>query len=319
MSKTKKRPLLQSLPRVEDAWTFLYVHRAHIERDMNAVLIVDKGGRLPVPSAALSTLMLGPGSTITHAAVSLLAENSCSVVWTGEDGIRMYAAGLGATRQARNLLHQAEAWGDPETRQDVVLRMYRMRFNEALSPDLTLEQVRGKEGVRVREAYAQASKEFAIPWSGRRYDRGNWAAADPVNRALSAANACLYGVVHAAIVAAGFSPALGFVHTGKMLSFVYDIADLYKCDVTVPVAFQAVSIGTDQVARRVRTMCRAAFYRHKILRRVIPDIQHAVGLKRERVRVFVYGYDDEGVSGLWDPHEGVLEGGQNYSEEPPVQ
>jgi CRISPR-associated protein Cas1 len=197
-----------------------------------------------------------------------------------------------------------------------------MRFPEGLAEGLTIEQIRGHEGVRVREAYAEIARETGIGWSGRAYRRGDWGAADPVNRALSAANACLYGVCHAAIVATGFSPGLGFVHVGKQLSFVYDIADLYKVDVTVPAAFRAVHEGVDNVESRVRRTCRDLFHSSRLLERIVPDIQRVVGLVPERARLVVHRGEEapadveEGLGevpgALWNEDGSRTDGGQNF-------
>ncbi|MCZ2079099.1 MAG: type I-E CRISPR-associated endonuclease Cas1e [Bryobacterales bacterium] len=221
-------PDLHLLPKIRDSWSYLYVEHCRIDQEYRAIAIHDAGGKTPVPCAVLTLLMLGPGTTITHAAVRTLAENGCLVMWCGEEAVRFYAVGMGETRSSRRLIAQARQWADPASRLAVVVRMYRMRFNESVPDDLTLDQLRGREGIRVRQAYATASRETGIAWEGRSYRSTNWRSADPVNRALSCANSCLYGLCHAAIVSAGFSPTLGFIHTGKMLSFVYDIADLYK-------------------------------------------------------------------------------------------
>jgi CRISPR-associated protein Cas1 len=260
--------------------------------------------------------MLGPGTSITHAAVRVLAESGCLVVWTGEEGVRLYAQGLGDTRSSRHLLHQAQLWAGPATRLEVVTRMYRMRFSEPLEPGLTLQQIRGKEGIRVREAYAQASRDTGVPWEGRSYRRDRWTASDPINRALSAANSCLYGICHAAILSAGYSPALGFIHTGKMLSFVYDIADLYKADVSVPTAFSAVADGNHNLESRVRRACRDSFHAQRLLQRIVPDIQFALGLRVDRVEEPSHDFDiDQALpGGLWDPELGEVEGGTNQGD-----
>lgn len=308
-----KKLSLQALPRFEDGCTFLYTERSRVERDENGLVLANDTGLITVPSALVSALLLGPGSSLTHAAACLLAENGCSMVFVGEDGVRSYASGSGETRFSANIMRQAELWANRSTHQDVVVRMYRMRFSESLDPTLSIEQIRGKEGVRVREAYANASRKTGVPWSGRSYEREAWGRADPVNRALSAANACLYGLCHAAIVATGFSPALGFVHTGKALSFVYDVADLYKVDVTVPAAFAVAAEGSDDIERRVRIACRRAFYEKRLLARIVPDIQVALGMKPESARVWIHGVED-GVGGLWDPHTGEVPGGQNYGD-----
>jgi CRISPR-associated protein Cas1 len=156
--------------------------------------------------------------------------------------------------------------------------MYRFRFNESVPEVVSLESIRGMEGLRVRKAYADASCTYGVEWKGRKYDQGNWIAADPINRALSCANACLYGVCHAAILSAGYSPGLGFIHTGKMLSFVYDVADLYKTQLTIPTAFQVVAEAPQGIERAVRMRCRTAFYEFKVMERIIPDIAEVLGV-----------------------------------------
>lgn len=308
---------LHILPKVRDSWSYLYVEHCRVDQDDKAIAIWDATGKVPVPCAALMLLMLGPGTNITHAAIHTLAENGCLVVWTGEQGVRLYAQGLGETRSARNILRQARLCSDSVLRLEVVLRMYRMRFNEPLEPSLSIQEVRGKEGIRVRESYARASRDTGVPWSGRSYRRDGWNAADPVNRALSCANSCLYGVCHAAILSAGYSPALGFVHTGKMLSFVYDIADLYKTETTIPVAFQTVAGGVEDIEGRVRRSCRDMFHRERLLQRIVPDIESALAVSGN-VDLADEGFDADEArpGGLWDPEKGEVGGGVNRADEP---
>jgi CRISPR-associated protein Cas1 len=274
---------LHELPKLRDSLSYLYLEHCRIEQKHKAVEMWDEQGRTMIPAAALAVLMLGPGTAITHSAVKSLADNGCLLVWCGEDGMRCYAHGSGETRKAYHLLRQAELASDPEERQKVVVRMYRHRFGEELDAGLTLPQVRGYEGVRVREAYAAASERYGVPWSGRRYDRSSWGSADPVNRALSAANALLNGLCHAAIVSGGYSPAIGFIHTGKQLSFVYDIADLYKTETTIPLAFRAASEGTLQLEKRVRESCREAFREQQLLKRVLPDIDGLLDISEQEL------------------------------------
>ena len=270
---------LHDLPRLRDSLSYLYLEHGKIERNQNAVEFFDlASGRTLVPAAGLTTLMLGPGTSITHEAIKVLADNGCLVVWCGEQGVRFYAQGMGETRKAYHLLKQAEKVCDPVQRMKVIQRMYRFRFSDELPDDLTLPQIRGLEGVRVREAYAEASRTYGVKWEGRRYDRCNWNAGDPANRALSTANACLNGLCHAAIVSGGYSPALGFIHTGKQLSFVYDIADLYKVDLTVPLAFRLVAESTDKLESRVRHACRDAFHERKLLGRILGDIDRLLAI-----------------------------------------
>jgi len=309
---------LHILPKFRDCWSYLYVEHCVIEQQDKAIAIIDARGKVPVPCATLCLLMLGPGTKITHAAITALADNGCLVYWCGEEGVRFYAYGRGKTRNADNLLHQAKLWADPRLRLDVVMRLYRMRFDEPLDESLELPQIRGKEGVRVREAYARASRETGVEWKGRFYERGSWAAADPVNRALSAANSCLYGLCQAAILALGLSPALGFIHTGKMLSFVYDVADLYKTDVSIPVAFRTVLEGSEHLETRARRACRDAFKERQMLKKMVSDIQFALGLQSDKRadQCSLFDGDPALPGALWDPVEGRVQGGQNFGEEP---
>jgi len=306
---------LHVLPKFRDGWSYLYVEHCRIDQEAQAVAIHDAAGKAPVPCANLALLMLGPGVSITHAAISVLADHGCLVAWCGEEGVRFYAVGMGETRSASNLLHQARMWAEPGLRIQVVRRFYELRFSEELDPALTLRQIRGMEGVRVRDAYAKAARETGVPWSGRSYRRDEWSASDPVNRALSTANSCLYGICHAAIVSAGFSPALGFIHTGKMLSFVYDVADLYKTEVTIPAAFRAAADVTDGLERRVRLACRDEFVSTRLLGRIIPDIQMVLEFPPRRTAGDGERFDWEPAApgSLWDPEEGQVEGGRLYS------
>lgn len=305
---------LHSLPKVRDSLSSLYVEHCKVDQEAKAIAVHDAQGRIPVPCASLNLLMLGPGTSVTHAAMRVLAESGCLVLWTGEQGVRMYAQGMGETRSARRLLRQAWLCTDAARRLEVVKRMYRMRFREDVAPDLTLEQLRGIEGVRVREAYARASRETGVPWQGRAFKRDDWRGADPVNRALSTANSCLYGVCHAAIVAAGYSPGLGFIHTGKMLSFVYDIADLYKAETTIPLAFAAAASGTDKLESRVRYACRDAFHRERVLQRIVPDIDRALG-GDDDIEDGRFDVDEALPGGWWDPDAGEVRGGVNMAND----
>jgi CRISPR-associated protein Cas1 len=305
---------LHILPKVRDSWSYLYVERSNIEQDDKAIAVFDKEGKTQVPCAALSLLMLGPGTKITHAAIRTLAENGCMVAWTGEEAVRFYAVGMGETRSSANLLRQAAMHADPLLRLRVVRRMYEMRFSETLAPELTLKQIRGKEGVRVREAYAKWSRETGVKWEGRFYKQNDWRKAEPINRALSAANSCLYGIAHAAIVAAGYSPALGFIHTGKMLSFVYDVADLYKADISIPSAFRCTAAGESQLESRVRHICRDLIRERRMLDRIVDDLGKLFtveGLDKREAELF--DRYDARPGGLWDPEAGQVEGGVNYA------
>jgi CRISPR-associated protein Cas1 len=306
---------LHTLPKFRDGWGYLYVEHCRIEQEAKAVAVFDVEGKVPVPCAALAVLMLGPGTNITHAAVRALAENGCLVIWCGEGGVRFYGLGIGETRRADNFYHQARMWAEPTKHMMVVRRMYEMRFPAKLPPGLTLKQIRGMEGVRVRESYARASRETGVKWEGRSYRRDKWNAADTINRALSAANACLYGLCHAGILSAGFSPALGFIHTGLQTSFVFDVADLYKADTTVPAAFRAVAESEEDIERRIRLNCRDLFTETRLLERIIPDIEYALFYeKKKRPPKPDADVAAPPPGALWDP-AGEVEAGVDYGRE----
>lgn len=263
---------LHELPRFQDRWSYLYLERGLLDQEASGLVFHQVEADTPVPIDQLSLVMLGPGVSITHAAVKALAGNNCLLAWVGEQGVRLYAHSTGGTFSARRLLHQAKLVSDEASRLAVVYRMYQKRFPGAVLADKSIEQVRGMEGLRVRKAYEAIAAEHGVRWDGRNYDQDDWFTANAANRALSAANACLYGVCHAAIVSAGYSAALGFIHTGKMLSFVYDVADFYKTEITVPVSFRLAATVTKELERTVRMECRKAFHAARLMERILPDI-----------------------------------------------
>ena len=310
--KPRRTINLRSLPKLRDGLSYLFVERGRIERDDASIAWYGPDGAVSIPVAGLASLLLGPGVTITHAAIIVLADNGVTVAWVGEEGVRFYAGGVGETRSARNIERQARAWADPTTRAVVARRLYEFRFREPIDPELTLEQVRGLEGVRVRTAYGQAAKQHGIAWKGRRYRRDNWDEADPVNRALSAANACLYGTCHAAITSLGFSTALGFLHSGKALSFVYDIADLYKADLVVPIAFGAAAASPEDVERRVRHQLREAFRSERLLERAARDLHRLFDLTEVEDE---YVADAALPGAIWDADGVYVPGGTAYGRD----
>jgi len=263
---------LHILPRLSDRWSQLYLEHGRLDKEHDSLVLHDLEGSTPVPVDQLCLVFLGPGTTISHAAVKLLADNNCQVYWVGEEGVRLYAFGIGGTHSAHRLLRQARLYCDDQERLRVVRRMYQKRFPSPIPADAGIEQIRGMEGARVRDSYRKIAETHNVEWQGRAYDQKDWNHGDPLNRALSSANACLYGLCHAAILTAGYSAAIGFIHVGQMLSFVYDIADFYKTELSVPVAFETVAQSTSDVEGRVRRQCRDVFYNAKLLERILPDI-----------------------------------------------
>ena len=301
---------LQILPKLRDSLSFLYVEHAVIEQDAMSIVSIQGDARTPIPIASMTVLMLGPGTNVTHAAIKAIADCGCLVVWCGERAARFYASGYGETRSAENLLHQAKLCMDPALHLQVVYRMYTRRFPGIRTDGMTLQQIRGVEGIRVREAYRNASKASGVKWNKRDYKTENWDDADEINRALSYANTILYGICQAAITSLGYSTGLGFIHTGKLLSFVYDIADLYKATVTIPAAFDAIGQAPADLERSIRIECRKYLHSQKVLSRIPEDIAWIFGLDAE-------GGDQNALQAgdLWDGMGTTIRGGVNYANE----
>ena len=285
-----------------------------MHRDSNAITVTDARGVAHVPAAALSVLMIGPGVRVTHSAMSVLSESGATTVWVGENGVRYYAHGVPPSRSSRLLEAQAKAVSDPVLRASVARQMYLMRFQSENVENLSIQQLRGREGARVRKLYRRSSKRTGVPWDGREYDPDNFDNSSLVNQALSASNSALYGLIHAVIVALGCAPGLGFVHTGNYRSFVYDIADLYKADLSIPVAFDValenpeVGVGTE-ARRRMRDAIRES----RILEQAVRDIKELLsrgGVSLEE--------DDEDLIvddlHLWDDLLGTVAAGVSYAE-----
>ncbi len=170
---------LTALPRFRDSWSYVYLEKGVIDREHASIAFHSAESSIPLPVASLSTLMLGPGTSITHAAVRTLAESNCLVIWCGDESVRFYATGTGATGHSQNLIRQAALVSDPATRLAVCRTMYAKRFAEPPEDGVTIEQLRGFEGQRVRQAYADASRRFGLRWEGRNYDQAQWRRSRP--------------------------------------------------------------------------------------------------------------------------------------------
>lgn len=304
------QPNLRALARYTDSLSHVYLEHAVIEQEDHSIAAFTPDGRITLPAANLSSVILGPGTRITHAAIKILADCGALIAWTGSEGLRFYASGQSKTRLSHGIEIQAKHWADPDLHLLVVRRMYQVRFQESLPSTLTLQQIRGKEGVRVRDTYQNLVKTFGVSWSGRRYDRSSWRDADPVNQALSATNAALYAIVLAGLHALGYSPSLGFVHTGKQLSFVYDVADLVKTQTSIPAAFEAAAGGAEQVESRARRLLRDRCCQERLqdrLTKIIPALFDADDPDLDRA------CGDE-VGALWDSN-GPIPGGVQYGRD----
>lgn len=292
--------------------SFVYFEKVVVHRDDNAIVAQSEEGEVHVPAATIAALLLGPGTRVTHQAMNLLGESGVTVCWTGGGATPIYAYAPALATSTRLLETQAKLVSHPRDRLAIARRMYAVRFPGEDVTKATMQALRGMEGARVRRAYREAADANGLLWSGRRYDPADWTAGDPVNKALSVANSTLYGAVHAAIVSIGCSPGLGFVHTGHSLSFVYDIADLYKAEVTIPSAFRAASEGEGNLAGRTRTLVRSMMHEHRILERVVADI-HWLLLNRDGAA----DLNEEDRVMLWNGGAGTVPSGVAYDEESP--
>lgn len=266
-------PPLKPIP-LKERISVVFIERGEVDMLDGAFVVVDVTGiRTHIPVGGVACIMLEPGTRVSHRAAALAARVGTLLVWVGEAGVRLYSAGQPGGARSDRLLYQARLALDEGLRLKVVRKMYGMRFAEEPPARRSVDQLRGIEGARVRRTYQMLAQKFGVKWGGRDYDPEAWDASDLPNRCLSAATACLYGVTEAAVLAAGYAPAVGFIHTGKPLSFVYDVADVYKFETVVPVAFKvAASSPMGNPERAVRLACRDVFRQTRLLERIIPDI-----------------------------------------------
>ncbi len=300
---------LQELPRIDDRVSFIYVEHAKINRKDSAITLVDINGVVQIPVAMIGVLMLGPGTDISHRAMELIGDAGTSVVWVGERGVRHYAHGRPLAHSTRFLEQQAKLVSNKQLRLAVAREMYQMRFPEEDVSGNTMQQLRGKEGARVRSIYRACSKEYNVAWDRRDYDPDNFEGGNPINQALSASNVCLYGLVHSVVAALGLAPGLGFIHTGHDRAFIYDVADLYKADYTIPLSFKLVAeaVDSDDIGRLARLKTRDSFVDGKLLQNIVKDIQNLLKVEMD------HQFEADTIN-LWDDKADLLRHGVNYYE-----
>lgn len=300
---------LQELPQIKERISFLYLERCLINRQDSSISITDERGTVQVPVASLSVLLLGPGTTITHRAMELIGDAGTSILWIGEHGVRYYAFGRPLTHSASLLLMQAKMVTNTKSRLAVARKMYQMRFGQEDVSQVTMQQLRGREGARVRKIYRECAKKNKVEWDGREYDPDDFEGGSPVNQALSAGTACLYGLAHSVIAALGCSPGLGFVHTGHERSFVYDIADLYKAEIVIPLAFEMAADPSEDIGGDMRRAMRDKIVETHLLERMVRDIRYLLIGKADTE----VSYAD--VVNLWDEKNGFVRNGISYGKD----
>ncbi|MFF2727764.1 type I-E CRISPR-associated endonuclease Cas1e [Streptomyces sp. NPDC058008] len=275
MTTVSRRAALtpRQLTRTGERSSFIYLERCTVHRDANAITAEDAEGTTHIPSATIGTLLLGPGTRITHQAMSVLGETGAAVCWVGEQGVRYYAGGRALTRSSALAEAQAVQWANVRSRLGVARTMYRLRFPDEDPAGLTRHELLGREGRRVKDCYRIQAARTGVPWRGRRYTPGDFTSGDAVNQAVTAAAQCMYGIAHAVVVSLGCSPALGFVHSGHELSFVLDVADLYKTEIGIPLAFDIAAEDEEDVGPRTRRALRDRINETSLLDRCVNDIK----------------------------------------------
>ncbi|MET4160770.1 CRISPR-associated protein Cas1 [Marinobacterium sp. MBR-111] len=262
---------------IKNRVSMIFLQYGQVDVLDGAFVLIDKTGiRTHIPVGSVACIMLEPGTRVSHAAIKLAAQVGTLLVWVGEAGVRLYASGQPGGARSDRLLYQAKLALDEDLRLKVVRKMFELRFGEPAPSRRSVEQLRGIEGARVRETYKLLAQRHGVKWNGRRYDPKDWNKGDKVNQCISAATSCLYGITEAAVLAAGYAPAIGFIHTGKPLSFVYDIADIIKFDEVVPKAFEIAATGPKEPDRAARLACRDIFRSNKVLDRLIPLIEEVL-------------------------------------------
>ena len=270
---------LKPIP-IKDRAPMVFLQYGQLDVIDQAFVLVDaQGTRVQIPVAGLACIILEPGTRVSHAAIRLAAQVGCLLIWAGEAGVRLYSAGQPGGARADKLLWQTASALDDAARLKIVKHMFLLRFNEHAPAKRSVDQLRGIEGARVKATYKLLAQQYGVKWQRRNYNPDEWDSADIPNKCVSAATSCLYGITEAAILAAGYAPAIGFLHRGKPLSFVYDIADIVKFETVVPAAFACaakIEKGKSRgipPERLVRQACRDAFRETKLLRRIIPLIE----------------------------------------------
>ncbi len=275
-----------SLPQVKDKYPFLYLERGRLEIDDSSVKWIDSEANVvPLPVATLNALLLGPGTTVTHDAIKTATAASCAVCWVGEDSLLFYAAGFLPTADTRNLKQQIELSANPEKSVEVARRMFVRRFPDADLQGKTLKEMMGMEGHRVRALYQTKAEEYQVGWKGRKFAPGKFDLSDIANQVLTASNAALYGILCSAVHSMGYSPHIGFIHSGSPLPFIYDLADLYKEHLCIVLAFAL----TREMAGRYNKQKVSSAFRERVidmdlLARLAEDIPDMLGVKNARRR-----------------------------------
>jgi CRISPR-associated protein Cas1 len=269
-----EKPPLETLTLAKDRWTPLYLEHGRLEVDDSSVKWIGADYTvLRIPVATVSVLMLGPGTTVTHAAVKACSDSNTPICWVGEEGMRFYAFGVTPTHDNARARHHGAVHASKKQRAEIARRMFRLRFPDDVVSEKSIKELRGMEGKRIKALYAEMGNKYGVTWKGRLYNPNNWHLADNINRAISAANASLYALCTAIVCALGYLPQLGFIHSSGTLPFVFDIADIYKPETTLEAAFHALSLNPEADEKDVLKLLKQRIEERRLLQRIPKDIE----------------------------------------------
>lgn len=241
---------LADLPKIRDRYPFIYLEHGRMEIDDSSVKWISADREVfRLPAALISTILLGPGTSVTHEAIKVLATINTTVCWVGEDSLNFYAVGQSPTANSYNLKKQVAMASDPELSLSVARKMFLRRFTDVDVSSKSLSELMALEGKRVQKCYANLATKYFVAWGGRSYKPGEFALSDLTNKIITAGNAALYALVSSIVHALGLSPRIGFVHSGSPLPLVYDIADLYKEELVFDMAFSLTVKMADEYNR----------------------------------------------------------------------
>lgn len=269
----------ESIPQIKDRYPFIYLERGRLEIDDSSIKWIDSESQvIRIPIATITTLLLGPGTSVTHEAIKILSAANCCVCWVGEDSLLFYAVGKSPTANTRNYRKQAMLSCDPKASLEVARRMFAKRFPEADLVGKKLKEMMGMEGYRVRQLYEKKASEYQVGWKGRNYIPGKMELGDITNQILTSCNAALYALLTSCIYTLGYSPHLGFIHTGSPLPFIYDLADLYKEYLCIDLAFKlTLELAGSYNKYRVASEFRMRVQETKLLENIAVDIESILG------------------------------------------
>lgn len=260
-----------SLPTVSRRLGVLTLEHARLSVEGHSVVAHTAGETLSIPINTLSAVFLGPGTSLTQKVAVRCADAGTVLIWTGSGVVRAYGSITPLAVQSQLLHKQVEAWADRRRRLMVARQMYALRFPGDDTSPWTLRELRAAEGRRVRDRYREVCEAAGIVWKRRETD---WDRSDDLNRAITTAYQALYGAALGAILALGLHPGLGFIHTGKLQSLVYDVADLHKTGMGLETAILAYLGSDSDVERATRAAMNRSFRKHSVLPSMVAALHH---------------------------------------------